>query len=467
MQNTWINDYQQQFIRAISTHKWIVAIDVLIAAGALGRMLRKQGATEVFLLAGTRGTGEVDASFPYIDLDITAVTGLMEGIYAIENAFQNLSQEHVAILDRFDPNKEAKVMVSLFASPLPIGGRKVFGARETSWVNLENKLIIDALWDTVGIARMPSENLSLHTADFWLHCQKYDRGHGVVVAGDNRDGWHGGASRIRHIQNAKDAKLTQSFLEKHCDEVRVMPFLEGIPCSIHGWVFPEKVVSIRPCEMLVLQNKDDGSFIYCGVGTSWKPPISIDEEMQSTAVLVGQYLQKEYGYRGCFTIDGVATKDGFFPTELNPRFGGAVGRMQHSVPDLPLYLLHLCLVEGIPLQHYPTEFAHFLRDQVDQTPYVQGMYVLQGRYDIPSQNLWMSRHANQWVVVADACANACTVKIGPNPSGTLILVEIHSSYIGYGESGASIFLEALQALAKWMAVDLPSLEASVDVERKK
>ena len=66
--------------------------------------------------------------------------------------------------------------------------------------------------------------------------------------------------------------------------------------------------------------------------------------MQEVARATGALLRAEVGYRGAFTIDGVATSDGFLPTELNPRSGAGLNVMLRGLPDLPLQLLLDALV---------------------------------------------------------------------------------------------------------------------------
>ena len=39
-------------------------------------------------------------------------------------------------------------------------------------------------------------------------------------------------------------------------------------------------------------------------------------------------------FRGAFTVDGVATADGFRPTEVNPRFGAGLMTITHGI-DVP------------------------------------------------------------------------------------------------------------------------------------
>ena len=85
-----------------------------------------------------------------------------------------------------------------------------------------------------------------------------------------------------------------------------MPFLEGIPCSIHGVVFhPDR--------------------------------------------RVGAGLRERVGYRGAFTVDGVLAAQGFLPTELNPRLGAGLSTMTRDLPGLPVGLLDRVLIEGEPV----------------------------------------------------------------------------------------------------------------------
>ena len=98
-----------------------------------------------------------------------------------------------------------------------------------------------------------------------------------------------------------------------------MPFLEGVPCSIHGFVLPDGTAALRPVEIVVLRDPDARTFTYSGLGTTWDPPAADREAMRDAARRVGAHLQREHGYRGAFGIDGVLTADGFRPTELNTR----------------------------------------------------------------------------------------------------------------------------------------------------
>src|SRR5690606_4075064 len=107
------------------------------------------------------------------------------------------------------------------------------------------------------------------------------------------------------------------FLAEEAHRVRVMPFLDGIPCSIHGIVFDDAVSVLRPCEMVALRRPGRSDLYYAGMGSTWDPPAAARADMRALCRRVGEHLRRTVGYRGVFTVDGVLTRDGFRPTELN------------------------------------------------------------------------------------------------------------------------------------------------------
>ena len=56
-------------------------------------------------------------------------------------------------------------------------------------------------------------------------------------AADASAGWHGGAEGLRWVRDRDHADEAIAFLSQRADRVRVMAFLEGGSCSIHGLVF--------------------------------------------------------------------------------------------------------------------------------------------------------------------------------------------------------------------------------------
>jgi hypothetical protein len=123
-----------------------------------------------------------------------------------------------------------------------------------------------------------------------------------------------------------------------------MPFLEGVPCSIHGTVLPGGVAALRPMEMLTLR-RPGGGLVYAGFATLWDPRPADREAMREVARRVGRALSDRVDYRGGFTVDGVMTAEGFRPTELNARHGAGLVAMERAT-GLPLRLIALAAAEG-------------------------------------------------------------------------------------------------------------------------
>ena len=165
---------------------------------------------------------------------------------------------------------------------------------------------------------------------------------------------NGGADYVRWIRTSDQAIAAAEFFAANCARVRVSPFLEGVPCSVHAIVLPDGVVVLMPMELISLRRPEDGRFVYAGMGTSWDPAPADAAEMRSLARALGRYLQRTYGYRGAFGVDGVLTADGFVATELNPRFSGGLTRFAAVAPDAQLELVQINALLGRDIADRPS-----------------------------------------------------------------------------------------------------------------
>jgi hypothetical protein len=169
---------------------------------------------------------------------------------------------------------------------------------------------------------------------------------GAVWSGDARDGFNGGGNFVRWVRDRQDQAAARGFFAPRCDRVRVMPFLDGVPCSIHGFVLPDGTAALRPVEIAMLRNAAERTFVYGGLGTSWDPPPADRDEMRGIVRRVGAHLQAAHGYRGAFGVDGVLTAEGFRPTELNTRM--SAGATTVGEVDRRFFtLLQVNLVAGV------------------------------------------------------------------------------------------------------------------------
>lgn len=302
--------------------------------------LRDAGVADILIVASSWGAGPAPDATTVV---VEAPSGLsaMEQIRFDDEFLSDPPPEVVDALDEFDPDGDALVSGSFLNTSPHLAGREFVSYRRPEWVALEDKVVIDAFWDRAGIARQPSTVVPLDEA--WRASAALDPGAGTVWAADARDGFHGGASQTYWVADDASRDAALAGLRPVCDRVRVMPFLDGIPCSIHGIVLPDGVAVFRPVEMFTLRRGRE--FVYAGCASFWDPPDEVRDQMRSIARTTGRRLAEEVDFRGAFTVDGVATAHGFWPTELNPRFGAGLMTIGRA-SDAPILLINDLVVGG-------------------------------------------------------------------------------------------------------------------------
>jgi hypothetical protein len=332
------------------------------------RRMRELGAERPFLLATGVGTGEVPGAdeAEWCVVEVRAPDVLAE-IRAAMKLLRLLPAEVADALDRWDPERRALVLSPMFNELPEIAGRRVYGPRRPEWRRVEDKVVVDQLWDDLGVTRAPSAVVAAEPEALRAAAGRLDRGAGTAWAGDARQGFNGGAQLLRWVRSEQDAAEAARFLAERCDRARVMPFLEGIPCSIHGMVFPSGVAAFRPVEMVTLRQPGSSRLRYAGAATFWDPPTADREVMRDLARRFGDGLRERVGYRGAFTVDGVLTADGFLPTELNPRLGAGLSVMTRDLPELPVPLLDRALIEGEALAYRADDLERQVLDVADRS----------------------------------------------------------------------------------------------------
>lgn len=333
------------------------------------KSMRALGSDRCLVIANGMGTGplpsEVDADAIVVEIHAQE---MIEEMRQTENMLRNPPQRVIDAINAFDPEHKALMIAStitLSELPAQIAGRPVWARRSAASLIAEDKVTVDAFWDSIGVVRAPSVIVPVDIEALRRAHRELDRGMGVALAGDAREGPHGGAERLRWVTSEDELLEAEGFFRRHCDRVRVMPFLDGIPCSIHGAVIDDDVIALRPVEMVTLRNLESHRLRYCGTADFWDPPDADRERMRQTARQVGKALQERMGFRGAFTIDGVMTEDGFRPTELNPRYGAGLAPIARAVPELPLSLVLTAVLAGEPLDYRPMELERLLVESAD------------------------------------------------------------------------------------------------------
>ena len=360
--------YYKALLRPVfQDRRFVLPGNIAVGLGNVARELRGLGAARPFVVAGSRGTGALppreDAEMRVLD-----VRGAdpLDHNRNVQRALADLAPAVQDTVDAWDPEGSARTLhTDPLAEPRPVAGRAAYAARPTVWTALEDKVVIDAFWDEVDVPRAPSRVVPAEHKALRAATDALDRGHGTVWAPDARDGANAGAVALRWVRPGDDGREAAADLTQIADRVRVMPFLEGIPASIHGIVLPDAVVALRPVEMLVLRPATGDRLFYAGCSTWFDPNPEDRETMRELARRVGISLRERVGFRGSFSIDGVLAEEGFLPTELNPRLGAGVNTLAGALGDFPLVLLCLAIAEGERLDYRPELLERAVLDTAD------------------------------------------------------------------------------------------------------
>ncbi|MFM7134106.1 MAG: hypothetical protein ACKO0W_07305 [Planctomycetota bacterium] len=455
----------EEIARHLRGRRWILAAEALAATTKRAEMLARFGVEEVLCVGMTRGLGDEpkDKGFRQFMTGGPVVRGFQESIRAAERIFADPPAELRAMLEAFDPDGSARVLTASFAGAESYFGRPIFGARTVSWRALEDKVVIDRVFAEAGIRTAPHRIVPVSRAALLAAAAQVDLGEGTVWAGDAREGFHGGAEYTRWIRGASDVDEAVRVLSASCDTARVMPFLEGIPCSIHGWVFPDHVAAFRPCEMIVLRSEGQPALRYMSTATTWDPRQDDRDAIRAIARRLGAHLRDRYGYRGTFSIDGVMTKDGFLPTEVNPRCGAALPTLVPGVTDLSMELLHYASIERLPIEWRAREFEESVVAHADANR----------RAAVASFDCRMPEAERQFALVRDPHWRLATDADGGLPQskgshgqaafGGLLRMVLDPAHVAVGRSAAPVAAEAFAFLDRELGLGVGPLSPARDV----
>jgi hypothetical protein len=342
-----VESVQRQLRAAFADRSVILAGDVAAGATGLIKLMKRFGASRFLVLAGARGTGpqpeSVGAEVVMYPLDPQPNT--VAFFRAEERVFTNLPADVVDAIDRFDPDHNALVIGAFHSTLRRLADRPLFGARRPEWVALEDKTCNDELFDGADVPQPPSRVVPVEAA--LGAAAEIDAGAGTVWSGDARDGFNGGAVFVRWVCDEDDEREALEFFDGNCDCVRISPFVEGIPCSIHGFVTGDGVAAFSPVELVTLRSDGRPHLVYAGCASYFEPGAADIAAMRDAVRRAGAWLRANAGFRGAFTLDGVLSDTGWVATECNPRYGAALGYATLARPDLALLLLNYAVCEGV------------------------------------------------------------------------------------------------------------------------
>lgn len=438
--------------------KWLLVTEAAAAGAKMVERLKEQDADGIMLVAGLEGVGDV----PEVDrIHYTRASGdtIMQGVRAFARSVEDPSDELLRAVDAFDPENHALVLNAAFSGPTKFFGRRTYGSRDPRWRTLEDKMIVDELWDAAAVTRAPSEIVAVNQA---AAVAAHLSGHlGTVWVGDNKEGWHGGGEYVRWVRDRHDTDSAAKWFNQHADAVRVMPFLDGVPCSIHGFITTNGIAVMRPVELNIFRHTDGASFYYAGGSNFWNPPDGVMEEMRSACRRVGSVLSDRHGYVGAYGIDGICTKEGFRPTELNPRI--SLGHDVHALAaEVPLDDMERSMLAG-DLNIDATDLEATLLDLTDQKRRGGAMFELESQHE-PAKTGFVFHNSTPVALEVEE-PNDGLMELGETAFGSAIFVRFDSERTPIGPRGAPRALAALDLARDLWDVDAPILEAAPDLCR--
>lgn len=352
--------------------------DVIVLATALAgavpmvESVIRHGARMVLVLGLVRGTGPLPSgpSVTCTQLDLGTMTSTADEIVQTNCLVQDPPADVRNRVETFDPDGRAVVVINGFSGrSRDYLGRSTVGGRPMAFETLEDKTLSRDLWAACGVVSAPESVSPCRGEALQDSASRLDHGHGTVWSADASEGMNGGADRVFRVRDEAEARAAYDILRTVSRQVRVMPFLEGVPCSIHGVVLPDGVAVLRPVELLVLRRPGSAKFVYSGISTGWDPSAADREQMREVARRVGTHLAHSHGYRGGFGVDGILTEEGFRPTELNPRFTGGLNMIAKGLPDLPMRWLHDLVIGPHTLEVSAAEVEELLLPAADAHRY--------------------------------------------------------------------------------------------------
>ena len=438
--------YYQELLRPyFKDRKFLLVGDVDVGLLGSVELLESLGASTPMLIAGNRGTQAEpirdDLRLHRLGVEGSDLVGFANNMLS---ALCNLPSEVRHDIDQWDPHQEALwVGSSALLEPDRVAGRAKFGKRKSEWLALEDKTTIDALWDQLAVARAPSQIIDVNDPNFITLARKLDQGLGTVWAPDNRLGANAGGVALRWIQRNQEAEVAWAEMRLKAHSVRVMPFLEGLPLSIHGLVFPTGVCVLRPVELMVLQKPNAGGFLWAGCATAFDPPANVRAEMREVAKRTGEYLRAKLAYRGPFSIDGILTKQGFLPTELNPRLSGGFGPLMSGLPNFPLAPLCWVAMEDEALDYQPYALEKLLLEVADNHRFLGGHVIINHRINDRTTQ-FLVRDGQSFREVQEEDQAEVVLRLGPSPVGGIIMFRLTAKTQQEGARLAPEFVRVLR-----------------------
>jgi hypothetical protein len=400
----------------------VITGGMLAGTSPLIEQLRRVGVERMLVLPGSVGTGalpegdDLEVALLGVDHAGTATQLFREE----ERIFADPPAAIVATIRRFAGDAPL-LLAPPFAAPQTFGPFPIYGARRPEWVALEDKTVSDQIFEATQVPTPPFSVVAFDQRALDDAVARHDTGTGTVWAGDARDGFNGGADFVHWVRDGPSRRAALDNLGAHCERVRVAPFVEGVPCSIHGFVTHDGASVFRPVELMTLRVDDPQGLRYAGAATYYDPPDAVRVSMRSAATRVGHWLCERVNFRGPFTVDGIVTSDDWLATECNPRGGAGLGYLS-NLPELLTALAPRLVIEGALLDLDLLELERAALAVADATRWGGAWTHVPTTHATTATTPVAGDDNGYRVVGADAEADA-TLTLGPNPAGGFVRFE--------------------------------------------
>jgi hypothetical protein len=153
--------YYQDLLRPIFGGRKLIICGLSLAGVTRWiKSMRALGSDRCLVIANGTGTGplpsEEDADSIVVEI---RAQEMIEELRQTENMLRNPPQRVIDAINAFDPDHKALMLAStitLSELPVEIAGRPLWARRSAASLIAEDKVTVDALWDSIGVARVPS-----------------------------------------------------------------------------------------------------------------------------------------------------------------------------------------------------------------------------------------------------------------------------------------------------------------------
>ncbi len=242
-------------------------------------------------------------------------------------------------LDKLDPQRNWIVVAPPGTNQPTFCERSIIGWRDLTTAKIEDKTLIDDLWQRLGIPSPPYKVLPADDPLLLEWSTRLNRGLGTIFATDTTQGYIGDAQGLCWVRTKEEFSRAQKWLAGSTARVRVAEFVPGAPCSVLGMVLKDGVAVFEPIEIITLRDPGNSQLVFCGSSTFWRPGETARSQMREYTRVAGRYLAAQMNYAGLYSVDGILTRSGFLATELNPRHASGLG-ITEACPSFPISLFN-------------------------------------------------------------------------------------------------------------------------------